>query len=106
MLKMNIEQLKQIIKENKVVVIKFYTEDCGVCKIYAEEFNKAEQEFKQIKFISININEKDEYIEFASNYGVFGVPTTLILKQGNIGELVTGFKNFQQLEIILKNYLN
>lgn len=101
---MEIENLKKIIKENEVVVIKFYTNDCGVCKQYEKEFEKAKQEFKQFKFISLDLNEKTENIDFASSYSVFGVPTTLIIKNNNSGELIQGFKSFTQLSNLLKNY--
>ena len=101
---MEIENLKKIIKENEVVVIKVYTNDCGVCKQYESEFEKAKQEFKQFKFISLDLNEKSENIDFASSYGVFGVPTTLVIKNNNSGELIEGFRSFAQLSILLKNY--
>ena len=63
-------------------VIKFYADWCGPCKVYAKSFSKVEEELKdEVEFVNVNI-EKDT-TGLAGEYKVKGIPTTVVIKDGN-----------------------
>lgn len=77
---MEIEKLKQKIKNNDAVVIYFSGENCGVCKVLEPKIKEAFSiEFPKIKQIYINA---DKYKTTAIEYGVFSMPTIIVFFDG------------------------
>lgn len=62
-------------------VIKLSTAWCGPCKMYASTFHKVEamDEFKNIEFISYDIEQEEDGYAIALSNGVRTVPTTLLV---------------------------
>lgn len=76
---------KFVEKEN--VVVDFYADWCGPCKIMAPNFEKAAEEVKDVKFAKVNIDNNQE---LAERFGVMSIPTTLFLKKGNVSDQAVG----------------
>lgn len=84
-------------------VIKFYANWCGPCKVYAPAFEKVKQELQseQIQFVEINVEEDTENL--SGQYGVRGIPHTVVLEDGKQIQAQSGRLTEEQLkELILK----
>lgn len=58
---------------------------CAPCRFYAPTFHKISEmeEFKDIEFKSLDIEEDEESERLVQKFGVRGVPTTLILNEND-----------------------
>lgn len=69
-------------------VIKLSAQWCAPCRIYAETFKKVSgmEEFKDIEFKALDVEDDAEAEDLVNRFGVRGVPTTLIMNEN--GELI------------------
>jgi thioredoxin 1 len=76
-------------KEGMPVVIDFWAPWCGPCKMMGPVFDEMAKEFEGKAILSkLNV---DEFPKLAEPYGVQGIPTIIILKNGKEEERVVGF---------------
>lgn len=69
-------------------VIKLSATWCAPCRFYAETFKKVSgmEEFKDIEFKALDVEDDAEAEDLVNRFGVRGVPTTLIMNEN--GELI------------------
>lgn len=69
-------------------IIKLSATWCAPCRFYAETFHKVSEneEFKDIEFKALDIENDEEAETLVNQFGVRGVPTTLIM--GEDGKLI------------------
>ena len=75
----NFEQ--EVLKSDKPVLVDFYADWCGPCKMMAPVIEQISNEETEIKVGKINI---DENIEIAQKYKVMSIPMFIAFKNGNI----------------------
>ena len=73
---------------------------CGPCKIIAPIINQLEDEFKDIKFEHVDI---DENKEVADQYDIMSVPTLVFEKDGVEVDRFSGFRPKEFIVDIIKN---
>jgi len=82
MLKINASQFQnEVLDQKGLVLVDFYADWCGPCKMTSPILEELSNEVKEVKFVKINV---DENPELASQYNVFSIPTFLIFKDGKI----------------------
>lgn len=62
-----------------IKVIRFTADWCNPCKEYLPIFTKVLKDYPDVEVKSLDI-ETDDGVEMASDYGIRGVPTTIIFK--------------------------
>lgn len=69
----------------KVKVLKFSASWCRPCKVMAPIFEKISKmdEFKDIEFLSYDIEDDDDSIELVNNFNIKNVPTFVIVDGNN-----------------------
>jgi thioredoxin 1 len=79
------KDFKESIEKNQLVVIKYFADWCGSCKLFSPKFRRLSEDdrFKSIAFIYVNAEENEEARKFA---GVDNLPFFAVVKDGQIIE--------------------
>ncbi len=73
------ETFSTIIKGDKPVLVDFFAEWCGPCKMMAPELKRfAESHKQQVRVLKVDI---DKNRQTASEFNIQGVPTLILLKK-------------------------
>lgn len=73
----NFEQ--EVLQSDKPVLVDFYADWCGPCKMMAPVIEEVAGEVADIKVGKLNI---DNEMEIAQKYGVMSIPTLIVFKNG------------------------
>ena len=97
------ESFKEIIKGDKPVVVDFWAEWCGPCKMIGPVVEELAEEYEDKAIIGkINVDENGEVAE---EYGVRSIPTILFFKNGELKDKHIGAAKKNLLEEKLKAIL-
>ncbi len=96
---------KEVIEASKTkpVLVDFFAEWCGPCKVQGPIVDKLEKEMEG-KAVVGKLNIEDSQ-DVAGEYGVMSIPTLLIFKDGEIKETMTGLREKGILKELLEKYL-
>jgi thioredoxin 1 len=92
----------EIIQSETPVLVDFYATWCGPCKTMAPMLDELKTKIgDKAKIIKVDV---DKNPQAADKYGVRGVPTLIIFKQGKILWRQSGVVPVNQLESVIKQY--
>ena len=90
---------EQIKTSEKTVLIDFYAEWCGPCKMVAPIVHEIAEENPQITVVKVDV---DEETPLAIQFGVQSIPTLVVMKNGQIVNKAVGFRSKEQLLELIK----
>ena len=61
------------------VLVDFWAEWCGPCRMLIPVFEELSKEMKKVKFAKVNITESEE---IAQKFGVMSIPTLILFRDG------------------------
>ncbi|MDX5320730.1 MAG: thioredoxin family protein [Bacteroidota bacterium] len=81
--KVSDQEFNEIIQSKDKVVVKFYADWCGNCRLFAPKFNKMSDkpEYQDITFLDVNAENSPEARKLA---GVSNLPFFATFKDGNL----------------------
>ncbi|PFX31135.1 thioredoxin-like [Stylophora pistillata] len=84
-----LEEFEKFLKEagSKLVVIDFFADWCGPCKMIKPKFEAMSKEFQDVEFAKVNV---DENSDTAENQDISAMPTFKFYKNGSKVDEVTG----------------
>ena len=85
----NTEKFNEI-KNNGKLVVDFYADWCGPCKMLGPVIEEVSKDYPDVKFVKINVDENEE---LTASFGILSIPAVFMLKDG---EVVNKFLGFQQ----------
>ncbi len=85
---LNETNFKQFIEEKRgTVLVDFYADWCGPCKMLSPVLEKISKENEDIEIVKVNV---DESSSLAEEYGVVNIPTMVFLKDSEIAHVQVG----------------
>ena len=88
----NEKEFDEVIKKDKVV-IDFYAEWCGPCKMLSPILDKVSKELN-LDTYKVNV---DEVEDVARQYGIMSIPTVMIFEKGKMTKKNVGFMDEAEL---------
>ncbi len=80
--------LEEVLATDKLVVVDFWAEWCGPCKMIGPIIEQIGEEYKDKVVVGkVDVDDNDEA---AAKYGIRNIPTVLFIKNGEVVDKVVG----------------
>ena len=95
-------EIGDILLENVITIMSFKADWCMPCRNLTPILDELLTDNNGLRLVKINV---DKNIELSKSYGVRSVPTTFIVKNGEILDKVIGIKTKDELQVIINNFI-
>ena len=84
----SVEAFDKLINESdKPVLVDFWAEWCGPCKILSPRVDEAAGEMDDVAVAKVNVDEQEE---IAARYKIMQIPTLILFKNGDVASKSVG----------------
>ena len=94
--KNNFEELKAL---EKPTLIDFFASWCGPCRMVSPIIDEIADERDDVAVLKVNVDDEPE---LAGAYGVYSIPTLVVLKNGEVISKASGYKPKAQILSMLE----
>ena len=88
----------EVLKSDKKVLVDFYAEWCGPCKMERPILEELSNDMKDVKFASINVDEAED---LSQEYGIMSIPCLVVFENGKEVDRKVGLTSREELESML-----
>ena len=88
----------KVLKAENLVVVDFFADWCGPCKMLSAVLDKLKAENPDVSFFKVNV---DDNPQLAEQFGVSSIPNVVFFRNGETVDRSVGFKTFQQLQDVI-----
>ena len=85
----------EVLNSDKTVLIDFYADWCGPCKMQSPVVDQIAEERADIKVGKVNV---DDNPELAEKYEIMSIPTLLVIKNGAVTKQFVGLTSKSEIE--------
>ena len=90
---------EKVLQAERLVLVEFGAPWCGPCKMLEPVLVELAGEYAgKVDFYTVDV---DQSPQLAGDYGVMGVPTVIVFRNGQISDRVTGYRPRKALEKLL-----
>lgn len=89
----------EVVESDKPVLIDFWAEWCGPCRMLAPTVDAIASERNDIKVGKINVDAEGE---LCNDFGIDSIPTLIILKKGELAGKLVGYNS----KLIVEGFIN
>ncbi|HHT35772.1 MAG: thioredoxin family protein [Candidatus Wallacebacter cryptica] len=97
----NLEGVEKLIKEQKLVLLFFGSQDCGVCRDLKPKVETLLEQYPQIRSAYIDTNE---FMELAAFHSIFSIPAVLVFIEGKEVIREARYISLRQLQSRIERY--
>lgn len=91
------KEFTELIKK-ELVLVDFYAEWCGPCKLIGKEIESLDKETKEIEIVKVDI---DKFPELATKYSIMAVPTLKVYQNGKEINNHSGYLTKDEIKSLL-----
>lgn len=101
---LNDSSFDNFIKENKNVVVDFFADWCGPCKMLSPVIEELAETYKDrgIKIVKVNV---DESSAIAQKFDIMSIPTVIFFVDAQIKDTLVGLATKEALENKIKDLI-
>ncbi len=89
----------EVLQSDKPVLVDFWAPWCGPCRMLAPAVAQIAEEYEgKAKVCKVNVDDEPE---LAARFGISGIPTVLVFKNGQLAETLVGLRPKAELEALL-----
>ena len=78
----------QVLQSEKPVLVDFWADWCGPCRMIAPSVSAMAEEYEDV--LSVAKMDVDANPAVPGRYGIIGIPTLMLFKNGQVVERITG----------------
>jgi thioredoxin 1 len=93
-IKVTKDNFDEVKASEKNVLIDFYADWCGPCRMVGPIIEKIADEHPEYVIGKVNVDEEGE---LAKEFGVMSIPTLVVLKGGEVANRIVGSRNEAQI---------
>lgn len=96
---LTVDNFEETLDKNEIVLIDFWAEWCGPCRMFGPIFEKTSEKHEDIAFAKCNTEEAPE---IAGSFGVRSIPTLAIFREKVLLFIQPGMVPEEALEDLIK----
>ncbi len=89
----------EVLQSNKTVLIDFWAQWCGPCRMLSPVVDEIANEQTEIKVCKINVDNEPE---LATQFGVMSIPTLVVIKDGKVVNQSVGVQPKENILTMVK----
>ena len=94
----------EVLRSDILVLVDFWAEWCGPCKVFGPTIEELASDYQgKVKVAKLNV---DDNPQAAGRFGVRGIPTLIVFKDGKAQEAAVGVRPKGQLADLIDQYLH
>lgn len=97
------DALETEIENNDLVLVDFYADWCGPCKMMEPVLEDVNDELDEVTVLKVNVDENQD---ISTEYDVKGIPTLIIYHEESIVDRLVGAQSESDLINTLEEYIN